>query len=146
MKTQDFLQRLDDDRVTAAIRNAEARTSGEIRIFVSRQPSRGKGVIDLATDRFERLGMTATAERNGVLLFFLPLEQQFAILGDQGIDARCGPDFWEHVALGLTEGLRGGEFTTAVVRAIDQVGTALATHFPRQRDDRNELPDHIERD
>jgi uncharacterized membrane protein len=146
MKPKEFLNRLDDERVTAAIRAAEGRTSGEIRVFVSRQPSRGKAVLALATARFERLGMTATADRNGVLLFFLPVEQKFAILGDTGIDAKCGPTFWDDIAHDLTRDLRVGDFTAAVVRAINRAGTALATHFPRNPDDHNELPDTIERD
>jgi uncharacterized membrane protein len=41
---------------------------------------------------FERLGMAATAERNGVLILVAPESQSFAVIGDRGIDERLPPD------------------------------------------------------
>lgn len=146
MKTKDFLAHLDDARVVAAIEAAERRTSGEIRVFVSRAAGGAGDVMARAAARFERLGMTATAERNGVLFYFEPRAQRFAVIGDAGIHARCGAEFWEAVAAELRAGLARGEFTAAVVAAIERAGAALAEFFPRRGDDRNELSDAVERD
>lgn len=146
MKTKEFLDHLDDTQITAAIRAAESRTSGEIRVFVTNRPLGGTDVFDVATRQFEKLGMTATADRNGVLLFLAPRDQRFAILGDHGINEKCGPNFWNTIASDLRRELAEHHFTPAVVSAIHRAGEALAAHFPRALDDLNELPDSVERD
>jgi uncharacterized membrane protein len=146
MKPTDFCQQLDDVRVIAAIVAAERRTSGEIRVFVSRRALGGDDILQRAQARFEKLGMTATAARNGVLLYFLPRDRKFAILGDRGIHEKCGAAFWNSIAARLRERLARGEFTDGVVEAISTAGEALAAHFPCGPEDANELPDRIERD
>ena len=145
MKPDAFVKALDDERIVAAIRAAEARSRGEIRVHVAEGP-----VDDARTAAqadFERLGMTATAERNGVLILIAPESQAFAVVGDQGIDRRCGAGFWAAVVEAMREDLRAGRFTEAVVTAVGRVGEALARHFPRRPDDadQNELPDAISR-
>jgi uncharacterized membrane protein len=146
MKAQTFIDKLDDGCVVAAIEAAEQSTSGEIRVFVSRRRLRGGDIIARAARRFEKLGMTATQERNGVLIYFMPLEHRFAVIGDTGIHEKCGASFWEDVAAGIREHLARGEFTEAVVGAIARAGEVLARHFPRSGDDRDELPNAVGRD
>ncbi|MFZ0711835.1 MAG: TPM domain-containing protein [Terrimicrobiaceae bacterium] len=146
MKPHDFLQKLDDAEVVKAIKAAERKTSGEIRVFVTSRDLGADKVVDRATARFEKLGMTATRERNGVLLYFVPRAHQFAIVGDKGIHEKCGEAFWGDVASGIGAKLKEGRFTEAVVRAIEKTGEALARHFPRRPDDRNELPDAVGQD
>lgn len=146
MKSSEFIDQLEDDAVTEAIRDAERRSSGEIRVFVTRRSVGKSGVMTAAARQFQALGMTATAERNGVLLFLAPRDQKFAILGDSAIDSRCGDRAWSRIATELHADLESGHFTTAVVAAIHRIGDLLATHFPRQADDPNELPDGIGRD
>jgi putative membrane protein len=46
----------------------------------------------------------------------------------------------------MEEHLKSGRFTEAVLAAIQKVGGILAQHFPRDPDDRNELPNRIARD
>jgi uncharacterized membrane protein len=146
MKPGDFIQKLDDAQVVRAIQAAERKTSGEIRVFVTNRDLGADKVVDRAAARFEKLGMTSTRDRNAVLLYFVPRAHQFAIVGDKGIHAKCGDAFWSDIASGIREKLREGRFTEAVVDAIEKTGEALARHFPRQPDDRNELPNEVERD
>ncbi len=146
MKPGKFYDQLDDARVVAAIAEAERRTSGEIRVFVSSRALGGDDVLRRAQARFEKLGMTATAERNGVLLYFLPRDRKFAILGDRGIHGKCGAELWNAIAARLRARLAGGEFTDGVVEAITRAGEALAEHFPARPGGANELPDRVERD
>lgn len=146
MKPKDFLAKLDEDRVVAAIKEAERGTSGEIRVFVSSRALKGDNVQARAHARFVKLGMLATSERNGVLFYFIPRDRKFAIVGDRGIHEKCGANFWTETAAALHDRLANGEFTDAVVEAITRAGAALAEHFPSRNDDRNELSDSIERD
>jgi len=145
MKHGAFVGRLDHDRIVAAIRAAEDRSRGEIRVHVSRQ-----SVTDpekAAAAQFEKLGMTKTAERSGVLLFVAPASQRFAVVGDRGIHERCGPGFWTEVAAAMEADFRQGRFTDGIVKGVTKAGDALAEHFPRTGSpDVNELSDEVSED
>jgi uncharacterized membrane protein len=147
MQHREFVAQLDDSKIARAIATAEEKSSGEIRVFVSRQkPETDAEALALAQRIFTRLGMTKTKHRNGVLLFFAPATQKFAIIGDSGVHEKCGPAFWEEVAVALTPMLKQREFTSAVISGVERAGKALADHFPRAPDDSNELPNVVERD
>jgi uncharacterized membrane protein len=141
-----FLDALDDARVVAAIREAESRSRAEIRVHVTEE-----AVVDVeaaAAAAFERLGMTRTAERNGVLLYFAPETQRFAVLGDAGIDGASAPGFWARVTATMAPHFRQGRFTDGVVAGVSAVGAELARLFPRRpgAPDTNELSDAVSRD
>jgi len=143
MKTQEFLGLIDQQRVVDAIKSAEQETSGEIRVHV--QPrARGGDIRFVAERTFERLGMTKTSRRNGVLLFIATEENQFTILGDKGIDEKVPAGFWDDIAAKLTIRFRNGEFTDGIVEAIGAAGDHLKSYFPRMEGDVNELPDEID--
>jgi uncharacterized membrane protein len=146
MKPQDFLRQLDEAKIRRAIQDAERKTSGEIRVFVTSRQIGADDIVARAVSRFEKLGMTATRERNAVLLYFAPRSQQFAVIGDKGVHEKSGDLFWQEVVSAIREKLASGILTEAVVGGITMVGDALAHHFPRRSDDRNELPNEIERD
>jgi uncharacterized membrane protein len=137
-----FFSKLDSDRIVAAIAEAERKSSGEIRVHVTRR--KPEDLEERAKKRFELLGMTRTAERNGVLFYIAPAARRFQILGDTGIHERCGEDFWKEVAADMEESFRRGEFTEGIVRGVTKVGDVLARHFPRSEADRDELPNVID--
>lgn len=143
MKTREFINHLDDAKVLAAIEAAEAKSSGEVRVFVSNEQM--EDVIAAAQAEFVALGMANTQKRNGVLLYFAPKTQKFAVIGDEGIHAKCGQPFWDDIRAVMTERLKAGQFTDAVVLAVEKVAAALAQHFPREPGDINELPNQVAR-
>ena len=143
MTQKEFLERLDQPRIIAAIQNAERETSGEIRIHV--QPKAvGGDIRTVAEKTFERLGMTKTALRNGVLLFIATEDYRFAILGDKGINEKVPAGFWDEIAAKLTIRFKNEEFTDGIVEAITAAGMQLGHYFPRAADDVNELSDTID--
>jgi len=144
MKPDDFLSQLNRDRIVAAIAEAEKRTSGEIRVFISRKPA--PDALKEAEQHFTRLGMNATRERNGVLIYVAPETRSFAVVGDSGIHQRCGSEFWGRLVEEMGACFRHEQFTEGLAAAINTVAGLLATHFPRASDDRNELPDTVEHD
>ena len=143
MNQKEFLALLDQPRIVAAIAAAEGETSGEIRIHIQRKV--GGGDIRFVAERtFERLGMTKTALRNGVLLFIASQENQFVILGDKAIDESVPPGFWDEIAAKLTIRFKAGEFTEGIVDAITAAGEQLRTYFPHEDDDVDELSNDID--
>jgi len=141
MQQKEFLALLDQQRVIDAIGVAEKQTSGEIRVHI--QPKAQGEIRDVAERTFERLGMTKTALRNGVLLFIACEEQRFTILGDSGINEKVPAGFWDEIAAKLTIRFKAGEFTDGIVEAIHSAGDALRHDFPRGEGDVDELTNEI---
>jgi uncharacterized membrane protein len=145
MKAKAFVKALDDARIMAAIKEAEERSRGEIRVHVAEGPVEDARAAAQAD--FARLGMTETAERNGVLILVGPESRCCAVVGDEGIDRHCDEGFWESVVEAMGEEFHADRFTEGIVAAVKRVGDELARHFPRRpgETDRNELPDAISR-
>lgn len=142
MRTKDFLGRLDHDRIVAAIRDAEGRSSGEVRVYVQRGELEGDA-FDHARKKFAKLGMQATRERNGILIFVAPRARKFAVIGDEGIHRKCGDEFWQQLVERMRVHFQNENFTDALVEAIEEAGKLLARHFPKGAAPSNELPDEI---
>lgn len=136
-----FLAQLDTARIERAIADAEKLTSGELRVVF--HPGEVDDATALARAAFARLGMTATRERNAVLVLIAPDARQFAIFGDEGVHAKCGDDFWRNVAAAMEQKFRAGQHTDAVVEGVARAGELLAREFPHRPDDRDELPDAV---
>lgn len=141
MHQKEFLESLDQDRIVKAIATAEGMCSGEIRVHI--QPKAHGEIRPVAERTFERLGMTKTELRNGVLLFIACEEQRFVILGDKGIDEKVPAGFWDEIAAKLTIRFKHGEFTDGIVEAIHSAGEELRHYFPRAHGDVNELANEI---
>lgn len=141
MHQKDFIARLDQPRIVEAIANAEKQTSGEIRVHL--QPHARGDIRHIAERTFERLGMTKTELRNGVLLFIASEEQRFVILGDSGINAKVPAGFWDEIAAKLTLRFQAGELTDGIVEAVTAAGAELKHYFPRAHDDVDELSNEI---
>jgi uncharacterized membrane protein len=143
-----FLSGEDFVAITKAIVAAEALTSAELRVHVERRVPRRlfrrtPGPIARARHVFERLGMHRTAERHGVLIYLAAEDRKLAVVGDAGIHARVGDALWRDVSARMVERLRQGTPRAAITDAIEELGHALATHYPRRPDDRNELSDQV---
>jgi uncharacterized membrane protein len=145
MKADAFVKSLDEQRIVAAIQEAEGRSRGEIRVHVAEGPVQDAQAA--AEADFARLGMTDTAERNGVLILVAPESQTFAVVGDEGIDSRSEDGFWASVVETMRAHFRVGRFDDGLVEAVERVGRELARHYPRKAGeiDENELPDAISR-
>jgi uncharacterized membrane protein len=143
MHRRKLLKAIDPERIKSAIRDAEKRTSGEIRVSVS-QFFWGR-VRPVADRAFQRLGMTNTRDRNGILFFIVPSRRRFVVLGDDGIHAKVGQEFWDGITADLSGEFKKGHFQDGLLKAIADAGEKLAAHFPYDPlVDKNELPDDID--
>jgi uncharacterized membrane protein len=142
MKAADFFTPEVQAEVVKAIKHAEQRTSGEIRLFVEDHCK--DDVLDRAAFMFEKIEMHQTELRNGVLFYLAYLDHKFAIIGDIGINAKVDNDFWNHIKDLLKEKFSQGHFKEGLSEGIILAGDALQQHFPGQHDDKNELSDHVE--
>ena len=130
MHPQKFIKQLLHDALVRAIQEAEQKTSGQIRVLISH-----KSVTDplaAAQKEFDRLGMAKSPERNGVLIFVAPRTRKFAVIGDAGVHAKCGDEFWRKLADAMSGYFRKSEFTEGIIHGVRKAGELLEEHFPKQ--------------
>ena len=132
------------EQVVACIREAENKTTGELRVYVEGHCSY-MNPMDRAWELFEQLGMRETERRNAVLVYLAMKDKQFAIVGDEQIYIKAGgAQFWEGAAEHLKNYLRNGQIKEGLCICITELGTALAKYFPYDPTiTKNELPDEI---
>ncbi len=142
MEPKEFLGKLEHERIVEAIREAEKKTSAEIRVFINRGELQEDAIV-AGQKELVRLGMDKTKERNGVLIYIVPKAQEFAVIGDEGIHQKCGDAVWQQVVDGMSGHFGGERFSEAIVEATKFLGGVLAEHFPRHWRNPNELSDEV---
>lgn len=142
MKAADFFTPETQAEIVKSIKQAEAKTSGEIRLFVEDHCK--DDVLDRAAFMFEKLKMHDTELRNGVLFYLAFLDRKFAIIGDAGINTKVPENFWNEIKEKMAEHFVKSEFTEGLSKGLVQAGEALGKHFPRKEGDKNELSDNVE--
>ena len=140
-KAIDLFSTEQKEDIRQAILNAELDTSGEIRVYIE-TACKGE-VLDRAAYIFDKMGMQKTEKRNGVLFYLAVTNRRFAVLGDKGINAVVGDDFWDDIKNMLLNNFREEKFTEGLIEGITLIGTNLKKHFPYLTGDVNELPDDI---
>lgn len=139
-----LLNREAEREVVAAIKEAEARTSGEIRVFIEPH-CKYVNPMDRAKEIFASLGMEKTVERNATIIYMALLDRQFALFGDKAIYEQAGgPQFWQQSADHLVHHLKKNDVVAGLCQCICEIGNALAANFPPDPTiNKNELPDEI---
>jgi len=122
--------------LVATIAEWEAKTSGEIVIHIAKKLSSKDGMKD-AYFWFEKLGITKTKNRNGVLLFIAARDHFVAILGDVGIHSKVEPDFWNQKIHLLIEAFKSNDKLIGLCRTVESIGAVLAQHFPLESNESN---------
>lgn len=142
-KKKPFFTSEENQKIVAAIRDAEMQTSGELRVFVE---GRCKYVdpLDRAAELFRKLEMDKTEYRNGVLFYLAIKDRQLAIFADEGIHKAAGAEHWKNVVKQIVSVFSKDLITEGIIIAVNKIGQALKDHFPYDRQvDKNELPDEI---
>ena len=129
MHPKEFKTHLRHDHVVEAIREAEKKTTGEIRVVVSHKHI--EAPVTEAQKEFLRLGMANSPHHNGVLIFVAPRSHKFAVIGDKAVHEKCGDEFWQKLAEAMTVYFRKSEFTEGIIHGIKKAGELLAEHFPK---------------
>lgn len=130
MHHEHFIEKISERVVASAIANAERKTTGPIRVYVSH--SNIADPVEAAQHRFHRQGLDHTPDRNAVLIFIAPKSRNFAIIGDQAIHQKCGDAFWQSVAIEMTSYFKQQDWTQGLLHGIQKAGELLAQHFPVQ--------------
>lgn len=143
-KVERFLSEKDEEEIVDAIRKAEVKTSGEIRVHIERHTD--EDPFDHAVEIFHRLKMDNTKLQNGVLIYLAIDDRNFVIMGDKGINDVVPENFWETTKDLMLSHFKKGDFKQGLIDGILMAGKQLQAHFPWDSEgDINELPDQISR-
>ena len=88
--------------------------------------------------------MNQTALRNAVLFYIAYEDHKFALVGDEGIHLKVGPEFWQLVKDKTLDDFKEQHYVKGLQEGIEEVGKQLQRWFPRDSNtDKNELPDDV---
>lgn len=142
-KTVALLSKEEQEQIVYAIRLAESRTSGEIRVYIENH-CKYVSPIDRAAEVFFSLKMENTVDRNAVLLYVAVKDHQLAIYGDEGIYQKTGRPYWEELVARVMQHFNKEDFAQGISEYIYTIGEGLRKYFPFDKaSDHNELPDDI---
>ncbi len=141
-RKQNWFTPQENETIVNAIRAAEKRTSGEIRVFIESRCS-FVDPVDRAVEVFFGLKMDKTEDRNGVVLYIAMKDHQLAVFGDKGIHEKVGTEFWNKEVNKMLSSFSRENYTDGIVQIVTEIGDALVSNFPYENEDRNELPDDI---
>jgi uncharacterized membrane protein len=142
-KKKSFFSDDEKKQIADAVRNAERRTSGEVRVFIESR-CRYVDPLDRAAEVFFSLKMNETKDRNAVLLYIAMKDRQLAVFGDEGIHKKVGTDYWNKEVNLLIKEFNTEHYGDGISQCVSDIGEALHQHFPFDNDtDKNELPDDI---
>jgi uncharacterized membrane protein len=129
--------------IVQSIRQAEQRTSGEVRVFVETKCS-WVDALDRASEIFYNLKMDKTALRNATLIYVAMKDRQVAVFGDENINQKVGAGYWSKLTDEMIDQFNHQDYAKGIIACVQQIGTALTKHFPFEKStDKNELPDEI---
>lgn len=134
---------VDTKKIEQAISYLEKQTSAELRVVVERKAKKCQSAIERAEQLFSELSMQDTADRNAVLIYLSFKPHYIAVVGDKGIHAKVGDEFWQSVYSVMKIQCQQGNYTQAICQGILQVEQQLAAYFPAKPSDVNELSNEV---
>jgi uncharacterized membrane protein len=130
-----------DQRLIAdAIRIAEKRTAAEFKVHV--EPSnpnpqaRARALVD-------KLKVSRTAARNGVLVYAAIRDRRCVVVADVGLRAQAESAAWKGIVERASVEFRNGRFGHGLAQAVLALSEELRGSQPRRADDVNEVDDGI---
>lgn len=142
-KPENYFSEEEKQVVMDAVKQAELRTSGEIRVYVESH-CRFVDPVMRSRELFQSLKMYETAARNAVLIYVAMKDRQLAVYGDEGIHAKVGDIFWNQQVQQMLQHFNKSNYALGIATMAKAIGEALQAHFPYDAaTDVNELPDDI---
>ncbi|MDA0986300.1 MAG: TPM domain-containing protein [Bacteroidetes bacterium] len=128
------------------ISEAEAKTSGEIRIIIRRKKplfADIKKINVIAETEFIKLKMQNTKNRNGILLYICELEKEFRIVADSGIDSKVDKSFWNELSKNISLKFKEAKYIEGLKELVNEVGIVLSKYFPPEENNLNEHSNEV---
>lgn len=131
----EHFSRVNREKLSHCIRDAEQGHRGEIRLVVETQLplSAVLNKVDARTrarDWFSRLSVWDTEENSGILIYILLAEKKIEILADRGISAKVEHGEWELAVAQLRSEMAAEHVIEGLCQCLHRCGDLLRQHFP----------------
>ena len=113
----------DEEDIIEAIRQAEAMSTGEIRVHLDQNLT--GDALATAQSLFTKLGMEKTKDRNGVLFYVSENRKKIAVIGDVNIHKYVHQNFWDGLLKEITFSFKKDNYKEGLINAILKTGTKL---------------------
>jgi putative membrane protein len=114
-----------------------------VKLFLASNRRIAEAVHTLGLASFTEQGLHYTKDHTGILILISLLEHRVEVLADRGINQKVSAGTWDEIVRIVTAGFKSGQACDAFCKAIERCGDILATHFPRQANDQDELPNRL---
>ena len=133
--------------IQSAVDKVESKTIGEIVLSFRNKRNVLEKLYtphEFAVKDFEKLGVTNTREKTGVMLFIIFGERYYDILADEGINAKISDKVWHNLEEKLKAEFQKENYTAGVLLVIKKMGEILHKEFPARADSNDdEISDEI---
>lgn len=92
---------------------------------------------------FYRYGVGRTVGATGVIVYVSLFERMVVVKGDKRISSRLSEEDWRGVCETIIQGFKKGTPCEGLCEGLAKCGDHLASHFPREAADTNELEDAV---
>jgi uncharacterized membrane protein len=124
MHPDEFHQRIDHRRLTAALADAERETGAKLYVYVSHRHDIQEA-MEPAQRRFGRIHAAHNHHIPAALIYLAPVTHKFAVLGNAPVHNRCGDPLWQRLVASLERDLKAGDITAALLNAVASLKSAL---------------------
>jgi putative membrane protein len=100
-------------------------------------------VLIAAHQAFDALHVDKTAGATGVVIYLSLFERRVCVWSDRAVSAKIPEAEWKGITESLVRTLGNGKPRDGMIEAIRKCGEVLATHFPIQPGDVNELSNEL---
>lgn len=130
-----------------AIKASETAHLGEIRVVVEAALDgwplvQGQSARERAIELFSQLRVWDTEGNSGLLIYLLLADRAVEIVADRGIAAKVSAQEWNTICQQMETALRQSNYEGGVLEGVQAVTQHLVAHFPAERHNTNELPNH----
>ena len=131
--------------IEKAVKRSESQHRGELRFAIENSLApgwvwHGMTARHRASEIFSNLRVWDTEENSGVLIYILLADREVHILADRGIHQCVDQSEWDRIAQIMQNEFAKGDFRQGSVQGIEAITTLLATYFPANSENTDELP------
>ena len=114
-----------------------------LRLALTPRATKARRVRRRAVSLFKAAAERRTEGRTGILIYLSLGEHRAEIVADDAITGVTRPETWGEAMAALLADVRDGRPADGICAAVQLIGFVLAEHFPKSRDNPNEIPDKL---